>query len=317
MTFTNDLEIRIFGMRRSGNHAVINWLGSQAPSKPHYFNCASNRGHSPFVTGKGRGDDKDERLEGIWYPHPKYKHVDEKTLTEVREMKKEILMYSYEDLDLAKMDDMEFPEDREKTVGKSRRKLDIVILRDFPNWLASKVVIREDKVGGEFGDFSNWQNLTYDRFEKNRKTLPFFEYYDGWEEDALHVRGLNYINSPKTIKAWRHYAEQMLGKRDWLENPIYILFNRWHTDKEYRRDIIERVGFEFTDATKDVVSPVGGGSSFEDATTARNLALFDRWRHFIGNRIFDNLVKYHKQELKYNKKLFGDCPELGYWETYA
>jgi hypothetical protein len=185
--YTNDLEIRVFGMRRSGNHGVINWLGFHAPVPPHFFDCASNRGHSPFVTGKGRTDDHPS-LRGLWYPHPNYKAASVEDLMVVRFMSKEILLYSYEDFDLQKMTSEEFPHNREMAVGRSRKKVDIVILRDFPNWIASFIMQKDSRLDSEA---NSWQNMTHPRFEKNREELPYFNYYDGWEEDAFYRKSQN------------------------------------------------------------------------------------------------------------------------------
>lgn len=306
-TYTNDLEIRVFGMRRSGNHGVINWIGSQAPSPPHFFNCVSNRGHSPFRTGKS------PKMPEIWYPHGKYKHVSDEELKKVADMKKDILIYNYEDLDIAKLCEHEFPLDRENTVGRSRKRVDILILRDFVNWMASKLIVPPGL--SENAKMKNkFQNLTMERFNKNRDNFKYFNYYDGWENDAEMIRGLNYANTRKSIPRWKRYADEFLGRTSILWNPIFINYNLWHVDKNYRRVITEGLGFEFTDEGKGKVSLAGNGSSFQmDETDASNLDVFNRWKYFRSNKIFKDLIRYHVDVLDDSNRIFNEDKEITAW----
>ena len=98
-------------------------------------------------------------------------------------------MYSYEELNLDELELSEYPNNRERSVGKSKNRIDVIVLRDFVNWLASKLYIPEEYQHKKVR--LSWEGLTAPRFEKNRKQLPFFEYYDGWEEDAEWIRGLS------------------------------------------------------------------------------------------------------------------------------
>ena len=173
----NKLEIRVFGPRRSGNHAIINWLAYQAQSKIYFFNCASNRGHNPYRTGKCRGDQYNEDLQSKFEQVPNLKHADEDTLNYYREVDKDILMYSYEDIDLDKYvrprgDD--FPINRSKVIGDSSYCIDVVILRDVHNWLASKLKYNTKK--NDYREVS----ILAKRYEENRKVRNKMPYFSSW-----------------------------------------------------------------------------------------------------------------------------------------
>lgn len=309
MEYTNDLEVRIFGLRRSGNHAIINWFGRQAIYKPHFFNNAPNNGESPFLTGKNRGD----RGENIWYPHGCLKYSSKDDLEKVKNIHKEILMYSYEDLSLKKVIKKEYPHDRKNVIGESNLKIDVLILRDFVNWLASKIYIPKHKRNEN--NNCSWHNMTHDRFEKNRKQIPYFNYYQGWEKDAINIRGLNYINVHKIIDIWLGYAQEILGETNILENLISISYNRWHVDISYRKSIIDQLSFfEFTDNGKNIIAMKGGGSTFQKKEkNANNLLLFDRWEYLKNNKIFRDLILYHIKHMKYNNIIFEENKKVTEW----
>jgi len=314
--FTNNLEIRVFGLRRSGNHALINWLGSQSPFKPHFFNCAPNDGGSPFLTGKKGGGFKGSDTGNIWYPHLSYKGSSKEELERVRNIHKEVLIYSYEELSLKKVANQEMPYNREDVIGKSKKRIDILILRDLCNWLASKIIIPEHRRGEKYreNDNSSWQNLSHKRFEKNRKKLLFFNYFDGWEEDASVIRGLNWVNLPRTLNIWLQYAKEFLGETSILQNLITINYDKWVVNRVYRKNIIDAVGFEFTDKGKNLVSRDGGGSTFQKyEMDARKLNVFDRWEYLSSNKIFKDIIKYHVEHMKYNNIIFGENSGITEW----
>jgi len=311
MQYRNDLEIRIFGLRRSGNHAVINWIGAQAPSMPHYFDKAPGDGADPFGK-KASSTAQDSEISNIWYPHKHYKEDSPEKRIYIKTHKK-ILMYSYEEVDIKQLEIREIPHNREKVVGKSKRQIDILILRDFVNWAASKIFIPSHRVS--YKHKHSWQDLTEDRFDRNRNAYPFFNYYDGWQKDAAYIRGLNYISMEKRmVNLWLNFAKEYCRETMLFEDPILISFNRWAVDKEYREKIINRIGFEFTDRGRKVVSKTGGGSTFQpEEKDALNLDLFNRWKLFKDNRIFKDFVRYHEEHLNYSNIIFGENKEITEW----
>ena len=58
--FETDLELRVFGLRRSGNHAVINWIFQNSGGSVCFLNCVRPKHHlNPFI-GFGQSFFKNE-----------------------------------------------------------------------------------------------------------------------------------------------------------------------------------------------------------------------------------------------------------------
>ena len=131
---TNFLELRVFGLQRSGNHAIIEWILDQHIGKRTCF--LNNVGHGnqdPFttttqvaLTGFGAVSD----------------------IEAIRGERKDLLIYSYED-DLSRMrpgatltdtiHDQGFESQRVRYVGESEHRVNAVLLRDPFNFFASRI----------------------------------------------------------------------------------------------------------------------------------------------------------------------------------
>jgi len=78
------------------------------------------------------------------------------------------------------------------------------------------------------------------------------------------------------------------------EPTIFVHFNRWVCDRDYRRSLALQLQLNFTDEGFQNVSQFGGGSSFDTTTEAMELRLDDRWRAFEDDiayvRLFRNPV---------------------------
>lgn len=119
----NEQLIRFCGIQRSGNHAVINWIIAQESKETCFINGAFP-GVSPWKENWG-----------ISYPNFKY-WPKQRDLNGAL-VRKELMMYSYEDRSLAAIeaDRAYIP----KFIGKSEKEYVLVILRDpyntFASWL--------------------------------------------------------------------------------------------------------------------------------------------------------------------------------------
>ena len=118
----------------------------------------------------------------------------------------------------------------------------------------------------------------------------------------------------KFLNIWMEYAKEMIGETSILENLIAINYDKWVVDKEYRKRIIDKIGFKFTDKGKNLVSIRGGGSTFErHETDARKLDVFNRWKKLRNNKIFKDIIKHHTEHMKYNNIIFGENLEITEW----
>lgn len=124
---TNGHEIRMVGMSRSGNHAIINWMLAQMPGRKCYLNCVEPR-TNPFHSARpvqGRS----------WranYP------LEIEVERAGRFSRKDFLIYNYEDCFLGLIDCTAYEHARDTYVGASRRRSDVLVLRDPYNLFASR-----------------------------------------------------------------------------------------------------------------------------------------------------------------------------------
>lgn len=117
----NHKEIRVVGLKRSGNHAIINWIRKAHYGEVwHLNNIPTERNPYRFL-----------------YEHyPKEKLRLEATGNFV---KKDCLIYSYEDYEIDKITSQRFESKHDIYLGKSATRYDVLILRDPFNMIASRI----------------------------------------------------------------------------------------------------------------------------------------------------------------------------------
>src|SRR5690606_13680606 len=86
--YVNRQELRVIGMSRSGNHAIINWILSQATGRTCFLNCAEGK-TNPFTSAR-------ELHEGLSYEvnYPEFNWEQEQA---GNFSQKDLLIHSYED----------------------------------------------------------------------------------------------------------------------------------------------------------------------------------------------------------------------------
>lgn len=126
----NREEMRIVGMSRSGNHAVINWILSQARGRRCFVNCAEPR-TNPFATARPLHDGRPIVAS--------YRPFDEDAERRGEHSRKDLLVHSYEDCFLGSVASDLFERRHDEWVGASLRRTDVLILRDPYNLFASRI----------------------------------------------------------------------------------------------------------------------------------------------------------------------------------
>jgi hypothetical protein len=127
----NETEIRVVGMSRSGNHAIVNWILAQSPGRTCFLNCAEP-GWNPFFTARPRTPE----LPGWRAPYEGFEIEAERA---GRQSRKDLLVHSYEDTFLGPFKKPENEARHDEWVGASRRRVDLLILRDPRNLFASRL----------------------------------------------------------------------------------------------------------------------------------------------------------------------------------
>ena len=266
----NQREIRITGLARSGNHAVINWLISQIQGEYCFLNCAEPK-TNPFLTARPLSEDGSAfqtNISGF--------SIEEEQQGNVQ--KKDFLLYSYEDVFLSMLDKKIFRENRHDWLGASICSENLLILRDPFNLFAS------------------------------RKKSGFL---DGQDE----IHGLRPITNLTLKRIYKQHAREFLGRSKLLKNLVRVNFNKWASEKNFRREIAERLDISFTDSGFSEVKPVAGGSSFDGTRysgRAEKMQINDRWRTFSEDEEYWALFDPELADLC--REIFGPTPA---WEYYT
>lgn len=117
----NQKEIRVVGLKRTGNHAIINWLRQQHSGEVWHLNNI-RPGTNPYR----------------WlYSHYPKEHLKQEALGNF--VAKDCLIYSYEDYSIERVTDPKFERRHDVYLGKSSLRYDLLILRDPFNLMASRL----------------------------------------------------------------------------------------------------------------------------------------------------------------------------------
>ncbi|MFU8816709.1 MAG: hypothetical protein ACNA7W_15280 [Pseudomonadales bacterium] len=117
-------------MSRSGNHALINWMLAQAQGRSCFLNC-TEPGHNPFTSARPQDDGAVCRAN--------YADFDLQREQRGRFSSKDLLIYSHEDCFLGSLRKREAEAQHDLWLGRSRRRLDVLLLRDPFNLFASRL----------------------------------------------------------------------------------------------------------------------------------------------------------------------------------
>jgi len=114
----------------------------------------------------------------------------------------------------------------------------------------------------------------------------------------------------RLTRGWKTFAREAIGLTHILpEGSIYVSYNHWFADRAYRKQIIEDLDLDFTDAGINLVSKHGGGSSFDRRKynkKAQQMNVLDRWKAFQDDRFYRGL--FDQEILEMSQDLFGDPP---------
>lgn len=126
----NKKEIRVVGMRRTGNHAIINWIEKQQPGKVRHLNNVT-AGTNPYRN----------KANNLLRYHPEHHKMAEVYWRQAKGnlVERDCLIYSYEDWSLEKITQPRFERNRTLYLGECAHRYDVLILRDPFNLFASRL----------------------------------------------------------------------------------------------------------------------------------------------------------------------------------
>ena len=83
------------------------------------------------------------------------------------------------------------------------------------------------------------------------------------------------------VHLWKSYAKEALNDSS---GRVFVNFNKWFLDQEYRKELCDKIGVEFNDDGINQVPKNGGGSSFGKVDAYdddRKTKLLTRWKDFL------------------------------------
>lgn len=280
MYYRNDIEVRVWGLARSGNHAIISWLASLFDEPVWFFNCIESRRRN-----LGVGDPYRTRWDTISYFNndafkdvvmqlPSMRKWPEEKLQKVRKKHKHCIIYSHEwcHFDIMKRNGDSIL-DRNYTIGKSKKQYDVLIVRDIYNWWASVI------------------SYAYD--SKSKKST-----HEHRKESGYYLRWL---------PLWEMPAREFEGSTNYLPfELVCISFNEWIKHRSYRRMIAKKFGLPYSE--RFINFPAKQSSHVTDGINAKNrLGVLSRYKQIKKEDYgfyWNNIEKYPKL-LYLSDKLFG------------
>lgn len=126
---TNECVMRVVGMSRSGNHAIIGWILAQHPARWVFLNCAEPE-TNPFESARSLDDGDSFRTNIAGF--------DLRRERRGALSRKDLLLYSHEDTFLKKALAAARSCSDPGFIGTAGAKIDVLILRDPFNLFASR-----------------------------------------------------------------------------------------------------------------------------------------------------------------------------------
>ncbi|WP_148306638.1 hypothetical protein [Gemmatirosa kalamazoonensis] len=287
----NELELRVCGLQRSGNHAIITWIVEQFAGRPACFlNNVRHGDHDPYVVAPQRFA---YGMDGV--PQEAW-----------RDTPKDLLVYSYEDDAkrllpnatslLASAFSPAFEARREAYLGRSARRLDVLILRDPANNFASRLKKLEKLTGVK--DLPTivayWKELARAAIavEERGDEDTVVVLYNRWFADRKYRQTLSRrLGGTFSDASLRHVSEigggSSFDKTAMSADLTYgDVFKHWR--KLFRPQTYRRLG-----------------EYWKRLNGARQMKVMDRWKDFEQDpRLHDMLADPELQAL--SRRIFGE-----------
>ncbi|MEO6752623.1 MAG: hypothetical protein ABIP85_12670, partial [Chthoniobacteraceae bacterium] len=227
------VEYIVFGTKRSGHHALIEWFTRLEPNAHyvHWNDCIK----SGIMTPPWKDFANPTAFS---FPKELNRNFAEPCVNQWnRTARNDGRILSYEGIRI--QDVVNIPE-------ASHAKLLVFVLRDAVN-LASSA----------------------------KKGLP-------WMRDKSFLSA----EFHELLSTYRGYLSEATGRTNHLgalrEKTVFISYNRWHSDPEYRTELIARIGKRIEDPGRGKLAVSKAGSGFDkQGTDAAELTTLERWPHFM------------------------------------
>lgn len=178
----NRNELRIIGMSRSGNHALIQWILGQLHGRYCFLNCCEGKSN-PFATARPM-DDGRRCLTNLQAFDLEREQAGE-------HQPKDWLLFSHEDNYLRNACSRELEREHDRWLGPSQRRVDVLLLRDPFNLFASRLRQDHARIGDKVA-VQMWKQHARQFLDgaKQLRHAPVLVRYNRWVADAAYRREL-------------------------------------------------------------------------------------------------------------------------------
>ena len=303
---TNTHEMRVLALKRSGNHAIVQWMVDNMKGR-HCFlnNCrpAKSPFHKPWIIRHGRNGEQNHftNIEGF--------DVDQEC--KGKHCQKDYLLYSYEDRTFDEINDTDVVSRRDEYVGTSENRLDVMIMRDPFNNLASKIRMSYDK--NKYVKHWLKREIGLCREYAGKVVGYTSDSEDEFESELIRARDKRafvYRDAKLTAELWKAYAREIIGETNHCPNLVWISYNRWFNDHEYRSEMAETLNLAGSDGGLDRVAAWGAGSSFDNLSLdgrACDMQVLERWKRMLDDEIY-RVILQDPEIHELSQQLFGEFP---------
>lgn len=298
--------VKVFGLQRSGNHAIINWIIGHNPERTLFFN---NRRMGQPLLKSPSGVSVPVGVKAHATRHNGTIQINNHLVRDFREFGNRVVV-SFENLNLSQFKDEIINEPIFEIFGRPVNQTNVVIIRNPFNLLVSLSELYGARSRRKDNVFSNHLS-SVQKFTRRIKmdsgsSFPFIRKVRNMVAMKSHARH----RLEDVISLWPAYARfasasQMLG----AGHTIPIIYDRWVSEKGYRNELAGEMGFPNCDRYLNFVSDAGGGSSFLGAAvTGQDLKksdLLDRWQLSKDREKLSALAKSVPGLVDEAAKIFG------------
>jgi len=146
-----------------------------------------------------------------------------------------------------------------------------------------------------YGNNEEWWIVLRDAFNtfssRLRCTQREYFWWEDWKFDNTNL--------------WKLYAKEFI-KTKTKNKIIFINYNEWFENKNYRINLASRMKGSFTDKNLEEVPQNGNGSSFDLTkynNKAQKMKVMNRWRHFSED--FNYWKLFDQETIDLSNHIFG------------
>jgi len=259
----NEYEIRVWAIRRSGHHAIINWIASMFKEPVWHFNapkCHAN----PYRKRKKYQGQMIQRIPEIMqhFSQTQWEIHWSKRPEMCPNIQKPCLIYNHEDYKLN-----EHPEPI-PNLGKSDKQFSVLIMRSFKNMLASRLY-----------EQPQW-NLR--KVQANTKDVPrFYEMYAKEFLDITH---------------WLTFTPVKIWFDLWFSSRKYREMKAIEMDLVNSDDTIQHMA-----AHRKKGSTFDTFAKFKNQ--AKNMDVLNRYKKMENNKVYQKIIQKNPELLKLSDKI--------------